>query len=200
MAGRLHLAVLVNEELQLKKLVRRFVTMGLNNNCLNVLIVSRDEEPRYKGFLKGIGMESGDLEILLHEELYPDTRIGSSFKPILNALNSVKELARKQRKSGLQIIGTIVGNLYQQKRYSDCFKREKRWQKLIPQFDMPIVALCPYKSVVPPKLHMRLIECHDGIINLKDNGNKDTSTFEFSYSGRPYKEEAKAELLKLLEK
>ena len=91
-------------------------------------------------------MELGDIEILLHEELYPDTRIGSSFKPISNALDSVKELVRKRRKSGLQIIGTIVGNLYQQKRYSDCFKRERRWQELIPRFDIPIMALCPYKS------------------------------------------------------
>jgi hypothetical protein len=179
MAGRLHLAVLVNEELQLKKLVRRFVKNGLKDNRLNVLIVSKDEEPKYMGFLKDIRMKSEDIEILLHEELYSDTRIGSSFKPILKRLISVKELVRKRRKSGLQIIGTIVGNLYQQKKYSDCFKIEKHWQELIPRFDMPIVALCPYKSVLPPELRMPLMECHDGIINLQHNGDKEKSTFEF---------------------
>jgi len=198
MAGRLHLAVLVNEELQLKKLVRRFVKNGLKDNRLNVLIVSRDEEPKYMGFLKGIRMESGDIEILLHEELYSDTSIGSSFKPILNGLVSVKKLARKRRKSGLQIIGTIVGNLYQHKRYSDCFKVEKHWQELIPRFDMPIVALCPYKSVVPPELRMRLVECHDGIISLQHNG-KEKSTFEF-LSGKLGKEKPKSEILKLLDR
>ena len=72
-------------------------------------------------------------------------------------------LAKNNSKTGLNVLGTFPGQLIEQGRYSEALELENTITRAIKGFEMPITAICLYKSI-PAILDERLPEYHDLII------------------------------------
>lgn len=149
MQNRDHVACCFTSRVHHDLLVYSFMLRGLRNNQLNVLVVNSQEKRKLELLLSGCGIDvaslvkSGRLVIMLHEELYGDD-LGSSFEPVRKQLIKAQKLAKKM--SGMNVIGTIAGNLAIRRQYERCAQIEKAWHELIPEFSVPITLLCPYPA------------------------------------------------------
>jgi hypothetical protein len=166
-----HLAFEFSDNDELSEYISEFMMLGMRKNCLNVLVISKEEIDDYYNMLTSNGISikdlvnSEDLIICSHDEMYQNVKVGSSFEPVIKYLNKVHKIAKKKKKTGLCIIGIIAGNLENNGNHKDCIRIEKAWHEIIPNYEMPIRLICPYKSLSDSKTIESLVLYHnDGLI------------------------------------
>jgi hypothetical protein len=159
-------------QLELAEVISSFVDRGLNQNEINVLFITRKQAQNYIGYLKEAGFEadkllaSGDIVIEPIDELLLQERVGAITDHVRERLQSNGELARKNRKRGLNIVGEIAGTFAARGRYEDCVLVETFWHTMIPNFKPPITLICPYESV-PTVLWGPLEELHNSALPIE---------------------------------
>lgn len=166
MRDRDHMAIAYNEKSQFEEIVMSFVKRGLNYNQMCILVISGREEKQFieaLNVIQGIDSLFNSQDILMlsadecfHEQTY-------AIEPLFTRLRSISKLVREKSKSGLSIIGTLPALAIEHGRYEDSVNIENRFHEKMTSFDIPITALCVYKSI-PDNLTDRLSECHDVII------------------------------------
>jgi hypothetical protein len=155
-----------------------FLQRGVQNNCLNVLVISEDEKRLFESFLNSseghhyygkstMGFSDDDsIVIVTHDELYGDIDSFSSSslssQPIVDSLNRVKQRAIQKQMSGLNIVGTFAGRLFSKGRFEECLQIENLWHHTIQQFSMPITVMCPYEKPIDEPHRTPLAICHNG--------------------------------------
>jgi len=166
MNQRDHIAVSYTNSAELEELITTFFLRGLLRNQLNFWLVKREEKEDWTAILNKNGInvnqliDSQELIILDHHELFSNMPYGSSFNPILAKLEDLKSLVIKKHKSGINAIGTLAGSLFLQTKFSDCKNIERNWHQVIETFEIPITLLCPYKSSMTDHSQSSLIESH----------------------------------------
>jgi hypothetical protein len=167
MKDRDHLAHYFETRISHDQVVFSFIMRGQANNQLNVLIINSEEEQVFERILGYNDIESDSLVdssrilIVRHEDLY-DGDLGSSFKPVLDQLLNIQVLAKSKNIAGLNIIGTIAGNLALDGQFEKCVAIERSWDEVIRMFPIPITLLCPYQSgIIAGTAELRLVSCHN---------------------------------------
>lgn len=164
----LHIVISGLSKSELEKIIYEFIIRGIKNNQINLLCISKEEEKEWRYALqRNIDLDdmiaSQDLIILTHDKIYETVPFGSSFDPLLVHLDNCKKLLKSKEKSGLNIIGTIAGNLLLQQRTNDCINIEKTWHQTIRSSDVPITLLCPYECAIHGAVEARLRKFHDHV-------------------------------------
>lgn len=161
-----HIVLTFNNEIQFKEIVTAFVKRGIDRNEINVLIIYRKEEQKFLQSLDKFPninslFNSGEITIIPAEEgAHYDS---CWFEPVLKRLYDIMPLAKNNSKTGLNVLGTFPGQLIEQGRYSEALELENTFTRAIKGSEMPITAICLYKSI-PAILDERLPEYHDLII------------------------------------
>lgn len=161
-----HLAVFYSSPFQLEQMICHFVVRGLQNNHVNLMAVSRSEELAFREFLRANGLDvdsfvdSHDIVIVRHDELYPDG-LGPSFEPILARLREARVILESRKKAGFNIVGTVAGGLATRGDHDKCIGIEQAWHKTVQDYPVPITLLCPYPAgAITEKSRAPLAECH----------------------------------------
>jgi hypothetical protein len=137
----------------LAEVISTFVDRGLNQNEINLFLVTRRQAERYIGYLKESGIEADKLlaseDIIVEpiDELLEQDQTGEITDSVRAKLQTFSELARKKGRRGLNIVGEIAGTFAARGRYEDCVLIEIFWHTLIPKFRLPITLICPYGSI-----------------------------------------------------
>lgn len=167
MKDRDHIACCYMSRVHHDQMVYSFVMRGIASNQLNILVVNSQERRRLENLLFDCGVDldslvrSGRLAVFGHDELYGDN-LGSSFEPVRKQLTRALDTVRSQGLAGMNIIGTIAGNLAVKKQYRRCALIEKSWHEIIPTFPVPITLLCPYLgTTVTEAARTELVTCHN---------------------------------------
>jgi hypothetical protein len=140
-------------QLELAEVICSFVDRGLNQNEINVFFITKKQAERYLGYLKESGIEadkllaSDDIIIEPIDELLEQDRVVVITDAVRERLYAISELARKNGRRGLNIVGEIAGTFAARGRYEDCVLVEMFWHALIPNFKPPITLICPYESI-----------------------------------------------------
>jgi hypothetical protein len=163
-----HSAAVV-DELHLREIVCSFVEYGIDNNRCNVLLISRDEEPKYKKFLvrRDIdvdGFMNSKLIIFVPHNDFGFKASKSSFEAIVERLRHIRKLAESEDRSGLNILSTFAGSLCKKGKYDDCLSIEKAWHELIPKFPMPMTVLHLYEHKIPAHVEKHLHQYHNHVV------------------------------------
>jgi hypothetical protein len=162
-----HLVLTYNDESQFEEIVNAFIKRGIDYNQINVLIVFRGEEQRYLTTLDKIqdinsSFNSQDLVIIQDEESFLND--GSfSVEPVVKSLHRLTELVKEKSKSGLNVLGTVAGQLIEQGRYDDAVKKDNEISEALKGLKTSTTIFCLYKSI-PEDLEDRLSEYHDLVI------------------------------------
>ena len=166
MKDRDHVALHFDNDGQFKKIVNAFIKRGINYHQINVFLIYEKEEQKFLEPLNKIPnitslFNSGEVTIILAEEsAHYDSYW---FEPVLKRLYDVVPLAKNKSKVGLNVMGTFPGQLTEQGRYNEAMELENTFTRAIKASEMPVTAICLYKSV-PAILDERLPEYHDLII------------------------------------
>ncbi|SRR6266498_1698515 len=166
MQDRDHVALPYDNEYQFKEIVNAFIKRGINCHQINVLLIFEREEQKFVESLDKIPnvnslFNSGEITIIPAEE---SAHYDSSwFEPVFKRLYDIVPLAKNNSKKGLNVLGTFPGQLTEEGRYSEAMELENTFTKSIKGSDVPITAICLYKSI-PAILDERLPEYHDLII------------------------------------
>lgn len=173
MKDRDHIAHCFSSRVYHDQMIHSFVMRGVKSNQLNILVISSEEERAFNRVLGQNEIEfdplvnSGKLVILRHEELY-GSDLGSSFEPLMKQLQMAQVLAKARKMSGLNVIGTIAGNLALTGQLERCLQIERSWHETIRTFSMPITLLCPYQSdILAASTETQLVQYHNS--GLKHN-------------------------------
>jgi MEDS: MEthanogen/methylotroph, DcmR Sensory domain len=167
-----HPAFTYGNLLELAEMISSFVERGLDQNEINVLFITRKQAERYIGYLKESGfeadklLESQDIIIEPIDELLLQDQVGVITNSVKERLQAIGELARRNRKRGLNIVGEIAGTFAARGRYEDCVLVEMFWHALIPTFRPPITLICPFESI-PAVLMGPLEELHNSRVPLE---------------------------------
>lgn len=70
---------------------------------------------------------------------------------------------REGGKCGLNVLGTLPGQLIEQGKYEDAINIESGWHEAIQKSEIPITPICLYKSI-PDNVEDRFSEIHDLVI------------------------------------
>jgi hypothetical protein len=159
-------------QLELAEVISGYVDRGLNQNEINVFFITRKKAEIYIGYLKESGIEADKLvaskDIIIEpiDELLEQGRVGAITESLTERLQAISELARKNGKRGLNIVGEIAGTFAARGRYEDCVLVEMFWHALVPSHKLPITLICPYESI-PAVLMGPLEELHNSPIPLE---------------------------------
>jgi hypothetical protein len=161
-----HLVITFNDKTQLQEIVINFVKRGINNNNLNVLFITREEEPEFINVLNNMKnvnslFRSEDIMIVNADDYIQDGTY--LIEPVIKSLDTIREKAKGISKSGLSVIGTPPGVLIEQGKYDEAHKIEIQFHEAIQKSGIPATFLCLYKSL-PQELEGRFSECHDLIV------------------------------------
>ena len=161
-----HLVITFNDKTQLQEIVINFVKRGINNNNLNVLFITRKEEPEFINVLNNMKnvnslFRSEDIMIVNADDYIQ----GGTYliEPVIKSLDTIREKAKGRSKSGLSVIGTPPGVLIEQGKYDEAHNIEIQFHEAIQKSGIPATFLCLYKSL-PQELEGRFSECHDLIV------------------------------------
>lgn len=161
-----HLVITFNDKAQFQEIVINFVKRGINNNNLNVLFITRKEEPEFIDVLNNMKninslFRSEDITIVNADDYLQGGRY--LIDSVMKKLDSIGEKAKDRAKSGLSVIGTPPGVLLEQGEYDEAHNLEIQFHEAIQNSGIPATFLCLYKSL-PQELEGRFSECHDLII------------------------------------
>jgi hypothetical protein len=162
-----HLVLTFNDEPQLEEIVNAFIKRGINYNQINVLILFRREEQKFLDTLVKIPninslFNSQDLIIIQHDESFLND-VSFSVEPVVKSLQRLTELVKEKSKTGLNVLGTLAGQLIEQGRYDDAVKKDNEISEAIKGLKTSTTIFCLYKSI-PEDLEDRLSEYHDLVI------------------------------------
>lgn len=166
MNPRDHVAISYSNFEELEEMITNFFLKGLMRNQLNFWLIKTEEKEIWSAILikNGINVQqlidSQELIILDQKELFSNIPDGS-FNPILAKLEDLKSLIVQKRKSGINAICTLAGNLFSQTKFSDCRNIERNWHQVIKTSEIPITLLCPYHSSMTEKSQSDLTETHN---------------------------------------
>jgi hypothetical protein len=184
-----HFVMSYSRKEEFPDLLVTFLERGFQNNCLDVLLISEEEKRQFESFLISskrhhhhhdydyygktrIGPDPAnnpDVFIVTHAELYGDKRLDStssiSFQPILDILGRAKKKAAEKQMSGLNVVGTVAGALFDNGQFEECLRIEKKWDETIRDFPMPITLMCLYKKPIEDPHRTPLVMCHSGGIH-----------------------------------
>jgi len=165
-----HLVLTYNDESQFEEIVNTFIKRGIDHNQINVLIIFRREEQKYLATLDKIPninslFNSQDIIIIQGDEnLNLNLNDGSfSIEPIVKRLHRLTELVEEKSKTGLNVLGTVAGQLIEQGRYDDAVKKDNEISEALKGLKTSTTIFCLYKSI-PEDLEDRLSEYHDLVI------------------------------------
>jgi len=161
-----HLVITFNDKTQLQEIVINFVKRGINNNNLNVLFITREEEPEFINVLNNMKnvnslFRSEDIMIVNADDYIQDGTY--LIEPVIKSLDTIREKAKGRSKSGLSVIGTPPGVLIEQGKYDEAHNIEIQFHEAIQKSGIPATFLCLYKSL-PQELEGSFSECHDLIV------------------------------------
>ena len=161
-----HLVITFNDKTQFQEIVINFVKRGINNNNLNVLFITRKEEPEFIDVLNNMKninslFRSEDITIVNADDYLQGGRY--LIESVMKKLDSIGEKAKDRAKTGLSVIGTPPGVLLEQGEYDEAHNLEIQFHEAIQNSGIPATFLCLYKSL-PQELEGRFSECHDLII------------------------------------
>jgi len=166
MKDRDHVIAYYSSPFQLEQMVYHFVVRGLQNNQVTFMAVSRQEERAFREFLWANGMDAdslvkrGDIVTVSHDELYPEG-LDPSIEPILARLYAARAEIKSRKRAGLNIIGTVAGNLALRGEDDRCLRLEQAWHRTVQDYAVPVTLLCPYSAdVMTAESRAMLIECH----------------------------------------
>jgi hypothetical protein len=166
MKDRDHVVLTFDNESEFKKIVKTFVKRGIDCNQINVLFIYSYEEQKFLESLDKIPninslFNSGEITMIPVEESAVNDSVW--FDHLLKKLSDTITLANNRLKTGLNVLGTVPGKLIEQGRYDEAMKVENTFARAIKEYDIPITAICLYKSI-PVILNERVPEYHDLII------------------------------------
>src|SRR6476620_1924715 len=158
-----HLVITFNDKTQFQEIVINFVKRGINNNNLNVLFITRKEEPEFIDVLNNMKninslFRSEDITIVNADDYLQGGRY--LIESVMKKLDSIGEKAKDRAKTGLSVIGTPPGVLLEQGEYDEAHNLEIQFHEAIQNSGIPATFLCLYKSL-PQELEGRFSECHD---------------------------------------
>ncbi|MGB8449009.1 MAG: MEDS domain-containing protein [Nitrososphaeraceae archaeon] len=161
-----HLVITFNDKTQFQEIVINFIKRGINNNNLNVLFITRKEEPEFIDVLNNMKninslFRSEDITIVNADDYLQGGRY--LIESVMKKLDSIGEKAKDRAKTGLSVIGTPPGVLLEQGDYDEAHNLEIQFHEAIQNSGIPATFLCLYKSL-PQELEGRFSECHDLII------------------------------------
>jgi metal-responsive CopG/Arc/MetJ family transcriptional regulator len=161
-----HLVITFNDKAQFQEIVISFVKRGINNNNLNVLFITREEEPEFIDALNKIKnvnslFRSEQIMIVNADEYLQGGRY--LVDQVMKKLGRIGENAKDRSKSGLSVIGTPPGLLIDRGKYDEAHKMEVQFHEAIHKSGIPATFLCLYRSL-PQELEGRFSECHDLIV------------------------------------
>ena len=115
-----HLVITFNDKAQFQEIVINFVKRGINNNNLNVLFITRKEEPEFIDVLNNMKninslFRSEDITIVNADDYLQGGRY--LIDSVMKKLDSIGEKAKDRAKSGLSVIGYPPGVLLEQGEY-----------------------------------------------------------------------------------
>jgi hypothetical protein len=166
-----HLAFTFAGDLELAEVIPAFVDKGLNQNHLNIFLVTRKQAEIYTGYLKDSGIDADKLiasEDILFEpidELIQEEHVKVITDSLTRKLQSAGALASRKGRRGLNILGEIAGTFAAMGRYEDCVLVEMFWHNTMPTFKPPITLICPYASI-PTVLKGPMKELHNSMIPI----------------------------------
>ena len=161
-----HLGFSWSEQLKLDDAISDFVGRGIDNDCINILLVTRKEAEEYVRYLKESGVQVDELnaagEIVVEhiDELLQEKQVKVVTDLITRQLETFSELARSKGMRGLNIIGRVAANMAKLGRYESALLIELFWQNTVSKSVMPITVICPYESI-PRELMKGLEELHN---------------------------------------
>jgi len=162
-----HLVLTFNDESQFEEIVNAFIKRGINYNQINVLNIFKREEQKFLATLDKIPnikslFDSEDIIIIRADDGFLDD--GSfSVEPVVKRLHRLTESVKEKSKTGLNILGTLPGQLIEQGKYDDAVKLEKELTDATKELESPNTIFCLYKSI-PEDLEDRFFEYHDLVI------------------------------------
>jgi signal transduction histidine kinase len=178
-----HLAVSYANQSQLASEISDFVKRGMNRNQINILLVTGAEAERYVSFLRESGtdvdklLDSRDLVIEQIDALLEKGQpIALTKEWVTRKVIAFADTARARRKTGLNILGNIAGNLVKQGRYDECLSLERFWHEFISRSETPITLLCPYDAV-PEEVQLPLQEAHTTVTRLFKGSKEEIEQF-----------------------
>jgi len=162
-----HLILTFNDEPQFEEIVNAFIKRGINYNQINVLIIFRREEKKFLATLDKIPniknlFNSQELIIIQDDEGFLND-VSFSGEPVVKSLHRLTELVKEKSKTGLNVLGTLAGQLIEQGRYDDAVKKDNEISEAIKGLKTSTTIFCLYKSI-PEDLEDRLSEYHDLVI------------------------------------
>ena len=162
-----HLVLTFNDESQFEEIVNAFIKRGINYNQINVLNIFRKEEQKFLATLDKIPnikslFDSEDIIIIRADDGFLSD--GSfSVEPVVKRLHRLTKSVKEKSKTGLNILGTLPGQLIEQGKYDDAVKLEKELTDATKELESPNTIFCLYKSI-PEDLEDRFFEYHDLVI------------------------------------
>ena len=161
-----HILITYNNTQQLSEIVISSVKRSIDNNQLLVFFISKDQETIFSHIMEKLGdtiplYNQQDIIMIHTDDHYVDGNY--SMESIFVKFRGIKEIAEKNSKSGLNIIATIAGDLFTNRKYDDAISIESKCHKSMSLFDIPVTLLCLYKSI-PDELTNISLENHDVII------------------------------------
>ena len=170
-----HLVLTFNDNSQFEEIVNALIKRGINYDQISVLIIFRKEEQKFLAALGKIPnvnslFNTQDLIIIQGEETLNLNLNDGSFtiEPVVKRLHRLTELVKEKSKKGLNILGTLPGQLVEQGRYDDAIRLEKELSEAIKGFKTPTTIFCLYKTI-PEDLEDRFFEYHDLVIKRAAN-------------------------------
>jgi len=161
-----HILVTYNNNQQLSEIVSSSMKRSIDKNQLFILFISRKQEIVFLQAME----KAGDINPLLNDQDIiinhtDDHYIAGNYSidSFFVKLNDIKKIAKKNSKTGLNIISTIEGDLFTSKKYDDTISIESKCHKSMNLSDIPFTLLCLYKSL-PEEFEDISLENHDLIL------------------------------------
>ena len=166
--GSDQLVITFNDKSEFEQIVINFIKRGIDNNEINVLLISKKEEPEFIQTLNKIkNIDSlfrlQDVVVLRADDYFLEGTY--LIEPIPKRLDNIREIAKDRSKSGLSMIGTPIleQTLIEQGKYDEAHNIEIQFHETIQKSEFPTTVLCLYRSL-PEELENRFLDCHDLII------------------------------------
>ncbi|MGD1835480.1 MAG: MEDS domain-containing protein [Nitrososphaeraceae archaeon] len=161
-----HILITYNNNQQLAEIVISSMKRSINNNQLLVFFISKNQEEIFSQIMEKIGDSTllynrQDIILIHTDDHYVDGNY--SMESIFAKFREIKKIAEKNSKSGLNIIATIAGDLFTNRKYNDAISIESKCHKSMSIFNIPVTLLCLYKSI-PEEFANISIENHDVVI------------------------------------
>ena len=140
-----HISISYTMLQQLDEIIRNFFLRGMQHNQVNFWIVNQNVKKQWLEVLKRNEIDvnhlidSKELIIIDPDEIFSNVSSDPSFNPIMEKLQTFKNVLVNGKKTGINAIGTLASQ-----QESDYINIEKYWHDAMKSFEYPITLLSPY--------------------------------------------------------